>query len=282
MKKYRQSIKSSDLTPAAKEGIAVADIGKKLFQYDLFEPHRGERYFLFLNTRGSYSVKLDFQKFLIEKPAFLFIAPGHVHQILKIKDLKGYGISFDKASIDSDMERDLKRISNIPIVLEINELTKILFALADMLRELQQAPSNLFMKRASQGVLHSLLNLIASQSISSLPSAKKKRASVIGNAFMVLLESNYKTWKEPSQYAEALSISTNHLNDVVKALTGKSVTAHIHSQSILEAKRLLHFTDLTVKEICYETGFRHTIYFNKLFKKITGVTPLVFRNKFHV
>jgi len=156
--------------------------------------------------------------------------------------------------------------------------------LTDSLHELQQLSSSLFVKRASQGILHSLLNLVASQSIAGPPhtSVRKKRASVIGNAFIVLLESRYKTWKEPSRYAEALSISTNHLNDVVKTLTGKSVTAHIHSHSILEAKRLLHFTDLTVKEICYETGFQSTIYFNKLFKKITGMTPLQFRNKFHV
>jgi len=260
------------------------DIRRKLFQYDFFEPHRRDNYFVFLNKGGSYNVKLDFQKFLIEKPTFLFITPGHVHQILKIKDLKGYGICFDKASIYSDMERDLKRISNIPIVVEPNELTNILFTLADSLLQLQQVPPNLFVKRASQGILHSLLNLIASQNISDLPfiSVKKKRASVIGNAFMVLLESNSKIWKEPSLYAEALSISTSHLNDVVKATTGKSVTAHIHGQSILEAKRLLHFTDLTVKEICYETGFRDTIYFNRLFKKITGMTPLGFRNKFRV
>ncbi len=153
MKKHRTSIESSDPTSGAKGGIAVTDIAKKLFQYDLFEPHRGEHYFLFLNKGGSYSVKLDFQKYLIEKPAFLVIEPGHVHQILKIKNLKGYGICFDKASIYSDMEHDLKRISNIPIVVEFNDLTKILFALAEFLHELQQVPSNLFVKRASQGIL---------------------------------------------------------------------------------------------------------------------------------
>jgi len=239
---------------------------------------------MLFNKTGSYNVKLDFQKFVIEKPAFLFIAPGHVHHILKIKNLKGYSISFDEGSVYSEMEHDLKRISNIPIVVEFNDLTEVLFALTDSLHELQQLSSSLFVKRASQGILHSLLNLVASQSIAGPPhtSVRKKRASVIGNAFIVLLESRYKTWKEPSRYAEALSISTNHLNDVVKTLTGKSVTAHIHSHSILEAKRLLHFTDLTVKEICYETGFQSTIYFNKLFKKITGMTPLQFRNKFHV
>jgi AraC family transcriptional regulator, transcriptional activator of pobA len=282
LKDYRQPIDSLALSPTTQEGIVVADIRKSFFQYAFFEPHRSEHYFLLINNAGSYSVKLDFQKFQIDKPAFLFIAPEQVHQVLRIKDLQGYCISFDKASVYSDMERDLKRISNVPVLLELLSCKGILVSFVDLLHDLQQVPSNLFVQRASQGVLHALLNLMASQSISSPHVSKRKRASVIGSTFMMLLENNYKEWKEPSRYAQALAISTNHLNYVIKALTGKSVTAHIHNLSILEAKRLLHFTDLSVKEICYETGFRHAIYFNKLFKKITGMTPLEFRNKFHV
>jgi len=276
-------MKTAD-TSFATEALVVGDIRKKLLKHDFFEPRRREEYWLFFNKRGSYSIKLDFQKFLVDKPAFLVIEPGRVHQVLKIKDVQGYAIGFDKASVYSAMEQDLARISNIPIAINFDNLTKVSIALVDLLYDLQQLPANLFVTRASQGLLHSLLNVVASQSTTDLSflSTKKKRASVIGNAFMMLLEKNYKTWKRPSRYAEALSISTNHLNDVVKALTGKSVTSHIHSQSMLEAKRLLHFTDLTIKEICYETGFRNTAYFNKLFKKITGMTPQGFRNKSRV
>lgn len=48
----------------------------------------------------------------------------------------------------------------------------------------------------------------------------------------------------------------------------------------MEAKRLLYFTDNTVKEIAYEVGYDEPVYFGKLFKKITKLTPLEFRKKF--
>lgn len=124
--------------------------------------------------------------------------------------------------------------------------------------------------------------LIASNFISTSPieNTTENRGSILRDAFNQLLKKYYKTWKQPAQYASELAISVAHLNDTVKELTGYPVSIHIQQASILEAKRQLYFTNKSVKEIGYEVGYDEPVYFGKLFKKITNLTPLAFRQKF--
>ena len=51
----------------------------------------------------------------------------------------------------------------------------------------------------------------------------------------------------------------------------------INERIILEAKRMLRYSSLRVKEVSIDLGFEDPSYFNKFFKKITGITPADFR-----
>ncbi|MHA4844768.1 helix-turn-helix domain-containing protein [Flavitalea antarctica] len=81
----------------------------------------------------------------------------------------------------------------------------------------------------------------------------------------------------PSYYAEKLRVHPNHLNAVVKRITGKTVTNIIHNQLIVLAKSLLRQTDLTAKEIAFRLSFREPTHFNSFFKKGTYFTPQQYR-----
>jgi AraC-like DNA-binding protein len=83
--------------------------------------------------------------------------------------------------------------------------------------------------------------------------------------------------KSPSEYAAALNISPSYLNEVVKDTTGHPVSYWIHQEIILEAKRMLFYTNSTVKEISYALGYNDTTYFIRLFSKNAGMPPLQFR-----
>lgn len=65
----------------------------------------------------------------------------------------------------------------------------------------------------------------------------------------------YKEMKKPSDYADALKISTPYLNQAVKAFSGFTISYWIQKMVMTEAKRLLYYTDLSVKEISYELGY---------------------------
>jgi AraC family transcriptional activator of pobA len=91
------------------------------------------------------------------------------------------------------------------------------------------------------------------------------------------IELHYKTRREVSAYAHLLHLSANHLNTVIKAQSGKTVLQHLHERQLLEAKRLLYHTELSVKEIAFELGFQDAAYFTRFFKRLAGVTPLLYR-----
>lgn len=78
--------------------------------------------------------------------------------------------------------------------------------------------------------------------------------------------------------AEQVNLSPGYLSDLLKKETGKNTQDHIHFYLIEEAKNILLNTNKSVGEIAYSLGFEYPQYFNKLFKKKTGKTPVEFRN----
>lgn len=115
--------------------------------------------------------------------------------------------------------------------------------------------------------------------------APANAAERITALFMNLLEVQFPitaphsepVFKSASDYADRMAVHVNHLNAMVKEVTGKSTTAHINERLVTEAQLLLSHTDWSVSEIAYSLGFGYPTYFNNFFKKHTGTTPLTFR-----
>ncbi len=93
-----------------------------------------------------------------------------------------------------------------------------------------------------------------------------------------MVRQNYKTLKSPSEYAEKLNISRGYLTEAVREVTGKPAQHWIHQEILIEAKRLLAFTHLTIKQIAYELGYDDHTYFSRLFSKLEDESPSEFRN----
>jgi len=81
--------------------------------------------------------------------------------------------------------------------------------------------------------------------------------------------------------AEALNVSPNYLNGMLKSHTGQTTQQHIHNKVIDKAKEILSTTTLSVSEIAYQLGFGHSQSFSKLFKTKTNQSPLKFRQSFN-
>lgn len=81
----------------------------------------------------------------------------------------------------------------------------------------------------------------------------------------------------PSFYGQLLNIHPNHLNAVVKSISGKTALQHIHNHLIHLAKFYLSQTNLSIKEIAYKLQFDAPNNFNNFFKKNTQTTPGTYR-----
>lgn len=78
--------------------------------------------------------------------------------------------------------------------------------------------------------------------------------------------------------ADKVHLSPSYLSDLLKKETGTNAIEHIHFYLIEEAKNLLLNSEKNINEIAYNLGFEYPQYFNKLFKKKTGKTPMEYRN----
>ena len=110
-----------------------------------------------------------------------------------------------------------------------------------------------------------------------LSGTRQGSAVTITNRFKALLMTHFRTRHLVSDYASMLSITPNHLNKTVKAITGKSPTRWIDEAIVLEAKVLLANSPLTVSQVAAEVGLFDASYFTRMFRKYEGTTPLQYR-----
>lgn len=107
----------------------------------------------------------------------------------------------------------------------------------------------------------------------------------ISSLFIELLERQFPiestqqtlTLRTAKDYANRLAVHVNHLNKVLKEVTGQTTTEIIAKRVIQEAKILLKQTDWNISEIAYTLGFDDLAHFSNFFKKHTSFTPVGFR-----
>ena len=98
--------------------------------------------------------------------------------------------------------------------------------------------------------------------------------------FTCLIEEHFSAERSVSFYASQLHVHPNHLNAVIKSRTGITAKESIQNRVVLEAKYLLHNTNLSVKEISAKIGFEDPNYFTTFFTKLEKISPAVYRSSF--
>jgi AraC family transcriptional regulator, transcriptional activator of pobA len=95
--------------------------------------------------------------------------------------------------------------------------------------------------------------------------------------FNFLVEQYFKTKHSVKDYADLLNKSPKTLSNIFTQLAGKSPLQIIHERKALEAKRMLRYTDKSIKEIAFELGFEDIQAFSRFFKKIERISPSGFK-----
>jgi len=95
--------------------------------------------------------------------------------------------------------------------------------------------------------------------------------------FNVLVEEHFKTKKSVGDYAKLMYKSPKTITNVFGKYSEETPLQVIHNRVIMEAKRLLFYTDKTAKEIGNELGYNDPSQFSKLFKNHTGFTTTDFK-----
>lgn len=90
------------------------------------------------------------------------------------------------------------------------------------------------------------------------------------------VKENYSSKPDINLLASRVNLSSEAFCRYFKKQTGQTFTAFLNQYRISEAKNML-LQDRSVTETCYATGFEQLSYFNRIFKKYTGLNPSEFK-----
>lgn len=241
--------------------------------------HRDDYYMFGLMVRGWMTFDIDFESQSADAGGIGLIMPGQVHRFLGGDDFEGWMVMVEDSIVKTQYKRIFEEasFSGRALWLQNQELGQ--------LKTLYQLIYNLLTKEEDISIIRDLVSAFI-----GIAAACFKRANNMQNSYnsrhaeiVLQLNSLLQTYitesHSPSYYADRLNLSPVYLNEVVKRVTGWSVSNYIRNEVILRAKRLLYHTNLTVKEIASSLGFEDNAYFTRLFTKATGKSPLQFRTK---
>lgn len=96
--------------------------------------------------------------------------------------------------------------------------------------------------------------------------------------YHLLVELHFKKEHQLSFYANLLHKSPKTISNYFTMFSKKTPLQVIHERIIAEAKRLVYYTDKSIKEIAHDLGFEDVAHFSKFFKNVTAKSPSEFRN----
>jgi len=97
--------------------------------------------------------------------------------------------------------------------------------------------------------------------------------------FSRVLERDFASHHDAAHYADALAMPAAALSHGLGQVVGRSTKELIIDRVMLEAARLLRFTDRTVGEVAFQTGFSDPLYFSRAFKRHVGEPPTAYRDR---
>lgn len=243
-----------------------------------FEPHIDDCFTVIVVLKGHGTTEIDFREVALREGEVGIIAPGQVHSNICVNECEAWMLRISPDMMDDDYRNMVDEYSMTGDGVALSEDTmRMLCNAMELTSKLISAMHETrTMKCVVYNMLNVILGIITPRMITS-QSEPLLRSTEIALRFKRMLTQFVKHHKRPSFYANMLCISEVYLNEAVKKSTGITPSAWINATIVLEAKRLLRSTTLTIKEVAHELGFDDHAYFSRLFKKNTAMTPLEFR-----
>lgn len=252
----------------------------------LVTPHRTNFYHIFLFENCQPTHFLDFEPINIQPYSLLFIDKDRVHQFDQLLKYDGRVLIFTEdffctTETDTKFLRSsilFNHLAGHPTIkLNITDLEKYTNICENIIEELSLPVDNskhILLKN----LLHNFL-LLAEREKRKLGFTELNKGADLDYTllFRDLLEINYTQLKSVNDYAKIICISEKRLGQATSKVLGKSPKEIINDRILLEAKRLLVHTNLSIKEIGQDLGFEDPAYFVRYFKKNTETTPVEFR-----
>lgn len=251
-------------------------------------PHRAQFYHIIIIEKGRGTHYVDFKPVKIENNMAIFMPANCVNAFDKDGEYHGTAIIFtdsffckneqDSKYLNSSMLfSDLYDTATLMLNKEANDFFGVLNAMkAEFEKETDSVQYH---------ILHNMLHVLLLQSEREMRKQGFEELKPSQNLDYLLdfkgkLEENFKKEKSVNKYASGLHLTEKQLYKITTTLLDKTPKQIIDERVLLETKRLLVHTTLSVKEIAYDLGYEEPTNFIKYFKKHTQTTPAEFRLRY--
>jgi AraC family transcriptional activator of pobA len=242
--------------------------------------HRDDHYLFFLLEDGHAELMIDFHEIAFYPNSLYYILPGQVHHRIKSTVGHGWYVAVDPMLIPFDYRNifETQLILQQPHVLDKQHMQQYQSLLNLLYEKHKEDNQTSFCTPIMHSLVQSFTGMVAAcYSQAQNGGIQLSRPLQLSQQFKKLLSEHIRNIKSPSAYAAKLNVSESYLNEALKKATGFSVSYWITQEVVMEAKRLLYYSELNVKQIAHNLGYDDHTYFSRLFKKSTEETPLGFR-----
>ncbi|MBO0935269.1 helix-turn-helix domain-containing protein [Fibrella sp. HMF5335] len=238
-------------------------------------------YRLIYCTGGELGLTVDESTFTLRAGQVVTITSGQVHVVSSLTKAEGFVLDFTFDFFCKD-DNDIELIFHNGLFCHFDQNEVIPVEnpfvheqLATIQDELQRQPYQHLI------AIHSRIKLI----LVAINRAKVQRGDAIWKPdalflkFLETVRNNIAQHYTLAQCAERLGTTELKLTELAKTHTGKTAQNVIYGLIVSEAKRLLTYENLSVKEVAYQLGFNDPFYFSNFFKKQVNTSPKAYKNR---
>ena len=261
------------------EILRLEDLIKSKFHL-ISKPHQLNFHQLIFISEGSGEHTVDFKKIKFQKDSFIPVAKDQVQQFDINFDVKGFVVVFTSEFLISEKinyrylhDFSLFNSQLSPFVLKCTSETK------QLLKMLIRTYSD-EIEFEQEELLRNYLKIILIQlELNKRSSTQKKNESSLSliMQFKEALDSNISYKVKVADICKILDVNPKKLNTALKIASKKTAKEYLDERVVLEIKRQLSFSQLSIKEIAYKIGFEDASNLTKYFKKHTSFSPKTFR-----
>ncbi|MFT4753899.1 MAG: AraC family transcriptional activator of pobA [Salibacteraceae bacterium] len=251
--------------------------------YDTSQPHKHEYIEVFLFSKGGGVHDIDFTDHVIHDYSVHFVFPNQIHKVKRAFNTNGHVVLVSKAyfyGLDYDLY--VRFFHAFFLQPSLNVGAKVFQELGSLLDTMKTElkVQNPFYQEIVKDYVHVLVKrFLREQAIAPNAIQETHVHFKLYMDLVILVENNFLEHPPVSFYSEALHVSVRKLNEVCKEFHSGTCSAVIHDRIVLEAKKLLSYSDRSVKDVMFALNFKDAAYFNRFFKSKTGITPTAFRQQ---
>lgn len=247
--------------------------------------HKVNFYGILIITQGKGYHTIDFTDYKYQKGTILTIRKDQVQKFFLSPNVKGFLLLFTEDFLASQFSRTevLKsfklfneQLTSPKIELEEQEFKEFKRLIKDMETEYfgHEDEFSISIIRSTLHVLIAKLFRFKAKNGDKLTEKKYLKEFL---AFQKLVEEKCFETKKVLDYAKLMACTSKTLNNICRAIVHKSAKTVIDEIVIIQIKRLLINTPLSITEIAYSSGFHEPTNMYKYFKKFTNSSPEGFR-----